>query len=206
MENKFAFLYKEYEMCFEQLRFYDNRSSNLLKYLFTLTSSVATAQFAIYKLTQTLDSRFFTSHAFLSFVVFIATLLLFLGMLQNRLYFVYTARQINAIRGFLLATECSEFTENQLYTSTNFSALKPFSIHTFQIIGAAFLCGLYAGSFAYSIQPSLCNITPSWTYSIWTFLVVSVVAVVGAFIYLGQSSKNTADEAIHRIKQNNEDS
>jgi hypothetical protein len=46
------FLHKEYELCFEQLRFYDERQSNLLKFLFTLTSAVATAQFALYKALQ----------------------------------------------------------------------------------------------------------------------------------------------------------
>jgi len=34
-------------------------------------------------------------------------------MLQNRLYFVYIARQINAIRGYMMATEAGEFHNNQ---------------------------------------------------------------------------------------------
>ncbi|HVO67537.1 MAG TPA: hypothetical protein VMT12_13755 [Syntrophales bacterium] len=45
MSNEY--LMKEYELCFEQLRYYDDRNTNMLKYLFSLTSAVATAQFAV---------------------------------------------------------------------------------------------------------------------------------------------------------------
>jgi hypothetical protein len=125
------YLLKEYELCFEQLRFYDSRQESLLKYMFSLTSAVATAQFAIYQLLQGPTVGFFKCQALLSGLVFIATLLLFSAMLQNRLYFVYIARQLNAIRGYLMGAEAPEFKNNQLYTSTNFPALKPFSVHTF---------------------------------------------------------------------------
>ncbi len=42
-----SFLDTEYQMCFEQLRYYDTRQEELLKYLFTVTSATATAQFAV---------------------------------------------------------------------------------------------------------------------------------------------------------------
>ena len=53
------FLIKEYEICFEQLRYYDNRQSHLLQYLFTLSSAVATAQFAVYKFLKAPTQGFF---------------------------------------------------------------------------------------------------------------------------------------------------
>jgi hypothetical protein len=65
---------------------------------------------------------FFRFAAILSGLVFIATLLLFLALLQNRLYFVYVARQLNAIRGYLMQVEAHDFKNNQMYTSTNFPA------------------------------------------------------------------------------------
>ena len=200
MSNEFEFLIKEYEHCFEQLRFYDSRSENLLKYLFTLTTSVATAQFAIYKLIEAMDYRFFIFQAFLSSIVFIASTLLFISMIQNRLYFVYIARQINAIRGFFLATDSTEFKSNQLYTSTSFSALNPFSIHTFQLLGAAMLCGLYAGSLLYGIirltQAQHCNNI----CSVITFIIVSLTYTIGGAIYLYVKGSKKADEAIHGEK------
>ncbi len=194
------FLLKEYEMCHEQLRFYDSRSNDLLKYLFTLTSSVATAQFAIYKLNESFDNRFFTLQAFLSFVVFIASALLFLAMLHNRLYFTYTARQINAIRDYLLATDSPEFKNNQLYTSTNFSALKPSSVHTFQLMGAAMLCGLYAASFTYGVLNISQQSTIALLWGFLTFSIVSLVAGIGGAVYLAKASSKTADTAVHGEK------
>jgi len=84
------FLHKEYELNYEQLRFYDSRQESIFLYLFTLTSSVAAAQFAIYKFFSGATQEFYKCHLFLSVVVFIATVLLYLSMLQNRLYFVFT--------------------------------------------------------------------------------------------------------------------
>ena len=150
MDN--SFLHKEYELCFEQLRFYDERQTNLLKFLFTLTSAVSGAQFALYKLFGAPTREFFVCLGFLSLVVVTASLLIFMSMIQNRLYFVFMARQINAIRGYLLAREAPEFTENQLYTKTDFSAVKPFSVHTYKVIGSAFIISLFTGSSVYSVS------------------------------------------------------
>ncbi len=197
MPNENKFLLKEYEMCYEQLRFYDSRNSSLLRYLFTLTSAVATAQFAIYKINKSFDDFFFVCQAFLSVVVLIASILLYMMMLQNRLYFVFIARQINAIRKFLLENSSPEFTENQLYTSTNFPALKPRSVHTFQLIGASSLCGLYSGSFIFSIVNStqICN--SSLLISTIVSLVVTLVFSLGGAGYLSKMGNKSADKAIH---------
>jgi hypothetical protein len=94
------YLLKEYELCFEQLRFYDTRQESLLKYLCSLTAAVATAQFAVYQLLHGATAEFLTCEGLLSGLVFTATALLYLAMLQNRLYFVFVARQLNAIRGY----------------------------------------------------------------------------------------------------------
>jgi hypothetical protein len=200
MSSEVDFLIKEYELCFEQLRFYDNRQENLLKYLFTLTTSVATAQFAIYKLIHTTDSRFFIFQSFLSVIVFIASTLLFLSMLQNRLYFVFVAKQINAIRDFFLSTDSADFKNNQLYTSTSFSALKVFSVHTFQMLGAAMLCGLYAGSFSYGLASLSQSYDYKNIYSVTVFIIVSFLFTVGGSIYLFINGRKKADEAIHGEK------
>lgn len=137
------FLYKEYELNYEQLRFYDSRQESIFQYLFTLASSAAAAQFAIYQFTKTATQGFYLCSVFLAGMVFIASLLLYAGMLQNRLYFVFTARQLNAIRGYLLKNDAPEFKDNQLYTSTNFPALKLSSVHTFQLVGAALISSAF---------------------------------------------------------------
>lgn len=193
------YLLKEYELCFEQLRFYDTRHESLLKYMFSLTSAVATAQFAVYQLLQGATVGFFGCMAVLSGLVFIATVLLFSAMLQNRLYFVYVARQLNAIRGYLMEVEAEGFADNQLYTSTDFPALKPFSVHTFQFLGAALISSLFAGLCAYAIGPGFGCRPYVWT-GLGTCLLVLVVEVVGGMSYLAVSGRKSADEAIHLKK------
>jgi hypothetical protein len=194
MSNEF--LYKEYELNYEQLRFYDSRQSSIFQYLFTLTASVATAQFALYKFLTAPTPEFYKCHLFLSCIVFIATILLFLSMLQNRLYFVFTARQLNAIREYLLKTDSPEFKNNQLYTSTKFPALKPLSVHTFQLVGAVLISSMFAGSAMYALFPIL-NKPPSWKWSILIFILIAIIEFLYGFIYLYTQDRKTADEAIH---------
>lgn len=191
------FLLKEYECSYEQLRYYDSKNSILLKYLFTLTTSVATAQFAIYKLTSTITQGFWACHFFLSLVVFVATLLIFVSMLQNRIYFVFTAKQLNAIREFLLQTECPEFSNNQLYTSTDFPAIKASSVHTFKIIGAALVSSVFAASSTFAAYP-LMELPSQTASTVVAFLVVLLTEIIGGVAYLKITGDKKADEAVHR--------
>lgn len=191
------FLYKEYELNYEQLRFYDSRQESIFLYLFTLTSSVAAAQFAIYKLFSGATQGFYKCHLFLSLIVFIATVLLYLSMLQNRLYFVFTARQLNAIRKHLLENETPKFKDNQLYTSTNFPAIKLSSIHTMQLIGAVFISSLFASSVVYALLSSM-NQEVNLGCPIFSFVIIAVFEIISGFIYLDTHGKKSADEAVHR--------
>ena len=194
------FLHKEYELCFEQLRFYDERQTNLLKYLFTLTSTVAAAQFALYKLFNSPTYEFFLCLAFLSIVVATGSLLIFLSMLQNRLYFVFMARQINAIRGYLMEHEAPRFKENQLYTKTDFSAIKPFSVHTYKLVGAAFITALFAGSSSYAIFQLIGN-SSKWCSVTILSLCIFLGLAIGGYFYLKIQGAKSADQAIHHEKK-----
>lgn len=194
------FLHKEYELCFGQLRFYDERQTNLLKYLFTLTSTVSTAQFALYQIFNSPTHDFFLCLAFLSTVVVTGSLLIFLSMLQNRLYFVYMARQINAIRGHLLKHEAPMFKENQLYTKTDFSAIKPFSVHTYKLVGAALITALFAGSSSYAFFQLGGYCSPWFTVGILSLCVFLGLAICG-YYYLKTQGANSADQAVHHEKK-----
>jgi hypothetical protein len=191
-----SFLLTEYQACFEQLRYYDTRQDDVLKYLFTLSSAVATAQFAVLKLFGAPTEWFFAAQSFLSLIVFVASVLLYLMMLQNRLYFVFTARQINAIRKYMLETEAANFTQNQLYTSTSFSAFKLRSVHTFQLLGTALISSLFAATSMYGFL----RLAHSSCVAVVTSAVLAAVGateVIGGALYLKRSSEKTADVAIH---------
>lgn len=191
------FLYKEYELNYEQLRFYDSRQSNIFQYLFTLTASVAAAQFTLYKFFTEPTQVFYQCHLFLSVIVFLATLLLFLSMLQNRIYFVITAKQLNAIRKHLLENESPEFENNQLYISTDFPAVKLCSVHTLQLIGAVLISSLFAGSSMYALLPAI-NLQASLGGAILVFIIVAGIEISCGFTYLDNQGKKTADKAIHK--------
>ncbi len=190
------YLHKEYELCFEQLRFYDERQISLLKFLFTLTSAVAAAQFALYKLFGSPTKDFHICLSFLAIIVSVGSLLIFLSMVQNRLYFVFIARQINALRRHLLREEAPTFAENQLYTKTDFSAIKPFSVHTYLLLGSAFITSLFGGVFVYG----LCQIVagqPCWPTVTVAYSLLTVAMTVGGYFYLKTQGARRADEAVH---------
>lgn len=190
------FLYKEYQLCFEQLRYYDTRHSDLMKYSFTLTSAIATAQFAVFQVLGT-SSNLFYAQIFLSTLVFVATLLLFLGMLSNRVYFVIVARQINAIRKHMLLTEAEAFKDNQMYISTTFPVFKLLSIHTLQLIGTALISSFFAGSAFYGIQALTCKQAQIW-FSALVVFVIGAAELAGGFLYLKSAGKKSADEVVHK--------
>jgi hypothetical protein len=89
------------------------------------------------------------------------------------------------------------FTNNQMYTSTNFPALKPASVHSIQLLCAVLISSLFAGAAAYG---SLAELNA-------TFDLHAVIIVVIAMVFLGETvlsflclkqSKESADIAIHR--------
>jgi hypothetical protein len=192
-----SFLDTEYQVCFEQLRYYDTRQEELLKYLFTVTSATATAQFAVLQFLTKPSALFYGAQGFLFSVVFMASVLLYLMMLQNRLYFVFIARQINAIRKHKLKTEVPEFTDNQLYTSTSFSAFKLSSVHTMQMLGAALISALFAAVSTYGILHTLGS-EGTITASMLVCITVALTEIIGGAVYLKQASKKKADKAIHQ--------
>lgn len=193
------YLMKEYELCFEQLRFYDSRYSEMSKYLFTLTSAVATAQFAVFKFLQSATPAFFACQTVLSFIVFVATVLLYLAMLQNRLYFVFMARQINAIRGYLMATAAPDFKANQLYTCVDFPAFRFRSLHTAHLIGAALISSVFAGIGSYGLLSALSS-PHAVSLGLAVFAIVVIFEIVGGTVYLLVSGKKTANEFLRSEK------
>lgn len=192
------YIFKEYELCFQQFRIYDDRQESLLKYMCTLTSAISAAEFAIYQFFKGPTVEFFKAEAFLSALVFAATLLIFIAGLQNRLYFVFVARQLNGIRKFLMETAAEGFHDNRLYTSTTFPALKPFSTHTLMIIATALMSSMFAGASVYGINSaSRCALG----IGIETTLAVLVAEVSCGMAYLMIQGDKQADHAIHHRRQ-----
>jgi len=153
------FLLKEYELCFQQLRFYDEREESILKYTFGLVSAVATALFAVYKYLQESSTPFpFEAFAALSSLLFLITLLLFLAAVSNRYYFVKAARQVNAIRKHFLEKSDWEdpfgfgTAKNRMWKDPDWKFLNYQSLHTYIIGGVAVISSLFAGAAMFAIE------------------------------------------------------
>ncbi len=193
------FLYKEYEECFAQLRFYDERQLSLLKFSITISSSFATGVFALYKIFGADGLFFWLAVSLICGVVCLGLFLIFISMVQNRLYYIYPARQINALRKFLIEAESEKFlAHNQMYLKTNFSAFKWRSTQTLMIGGAALLTSFCSGFAIFSywrfLQVDVLKAVIAGALNGIIFLLVSIV-VAGK--YLISSSKQCADKAVH---------
>lgn len=194
--NENQFLYKEYEECFKQLRFYDERQSAFVKYVMTISSITGTILLGLIKFFDNDIKTFLTFQSIITLIVFIGISIILLCMIQNRLYFTFTARQINAIRKYLLENECPNFNENQMYLSTNFSAFKLFSTHTLMIFGIAVVSSLYLSASAYSII-KLNDIKNNLIIVLFIFFFSLVIQLLFSFLYLTMQSRKNADQAIH---------
>lgn len=192
-----SFLPLEYQSCFEEMRYYDTRQWEILKYLSTLAATAAGAQFAVYKLVKEPTAGFFATQSFLSFVVFAGSFLLYLMMLQNRIYFVYVTRQVNAVRKHMLNAHDKDFRkDNQMYTSVDFPAFKGFSIHTMQLTGATVISSLFAGASIYGLlrfsgYPSCLPV------SFLAMVLVLAIEWTGGALYLRSEKGKTADAFLH---------
>lgn len=187
------YLLKEYELCFEQLRFYDTRHEDLTKFLFTLTSAVAAGEFAVLEFLKSTTPTFYISLAVLSLIVFVATILLYVAMLQNRLYFVFVARQINAIRAYLMTAEAPAFTANQLYTRTDFPAFRLRSLHAAHLVGAALVSSVFAGSTGYGLASSV-TLGNSPAIAVAVACLVAFAEIVLGVVYLQSAGKKSAND------------
>ncbi len=190
------FLLKEYDLCFEQLRFYDTRQEELLKHMFTLTSAAAAAQFAVLQFLGKTSAVFFSAQGFFCLVVFITTLLMYLMMLQNRLYFVFVTRQLNAVRKHLLETDAPEFCDNRMWLTSDFPAFKWGSIHSFQMAGAVIISSLFAAAFAFGcLRAVSCGC--AYVIASIVLVVVAITEAIGGVLHLKRMGSRSADEATH---------
>lgn len=188
IDNKnLEFAQKDFELCFEQLRFYDDREISALKYLFSIASGAATVVLGIFEIVKTPTSGFYGFLALLSIVIFLTTLILYFTALQNRIYFVSTASHINKIREHFIG---KMFPDDNFYYQPR-KALRWTSVHMTIIIGAAILSSLFLGLFVYFF-----NFTgdhaPSLIASLVAVSIAAFIEIAGGITYLHFQDKKTS--------------
>jgi len=191
------FLKLEYEQCMQLVKYYDERHHSLMKFAAGLSSSVPTLLLAIYSLGANIAPVFWDVAAFICLVTMIGLLSILAAITQTRLYFLYPARQINAIRRELLRTVAMDFSNNQMYLDTSFKAFKWNSSQTIQQAIVAIQVGLFGGLAVFSwYANSSDRINNIWLSSIVAFLTASLVFIISARYLMGKSEFHP-DKAVH---------
>lgn len=191
------FLKLEYEKCMDLVKYYDERHHSLMKFSTGLSSGVPTLLLGIYGLGSNIAPVFWDVTAFICLVTMMGLLSILAAITQTRLYFVYPARQLNAIRRESLLTEAKDFSDNQMYLDTKFNAFKWNSSQTVQQAIVALQVGLFAGLslFAWNAQSAArtTNILASLIVALLTAMLVFLVSAR----YLSKKSAFHPDQAVH---------
>jgi len=171
--SQYEFLYKEYEECFTQQRFHDERIFRIVKFVITISSSVGVILLALFAFLRERMAVYFLLQGLLCSVVCVSLIMLLLVLLQNRIYIVFVARQLNAIRKYFLENHLQEFTENQMHLWTSYPAFKLFSNLAIMLLGITFFTVVY-----------LVGAVISFELYIWGKVNVVRVFVIGILFFL----------------------
>lgn len=176
------FLKIEYEQCMELLKYYDGRQISLARFATAISAAVASVIFGVNDLRTEVSENYWGFVALLSCVTALGLTTIYLGMVQNRLYFVYPARQVNWIRKVMLDRLGEQARGNQMYTDSTFGAFRLRSAHS---LANLFVC-LQVGIF---VALSVFALGSQAGRSEFLFLISTLVGVVGASVLFGASAR-----------------
>jgi hypothetical protein len=195
--NADDFLKMEYPQSIDLIKFYDTRQSELVKFASGLSAAVPTAILAFRAATPNDAAAAWKFTAVVAIVTGLSLLSIFAALVQNRLYFMYPARQANAIRakayeaGGPLASQLT----NHMYVSVDFDVFQPLSSQTLQLTFVALQVGSFFGIASYAfLGPDTAS---ALACAIWVGIGTTVLTVVPAGLYLRAKNGKTADQAVH---------
>ena len=196
-----GFLKVEYESCLGLIKYYDERHLSLVKFTTGISSSAISLVFGFYALGASVQNHFWSFAAVLTGVAGLGLLAVFVAMIQNRLYFVYPARQVNAIRKVMLQKVASEFTDNQMYISSDFPAFKFLSLHALMNLLVAFQVGAFIGFCWFSISLDMSNVASSIRLALLIGGLASIALFSVSSWYLASCGRYHPDRSVHREKE-----
>ncbi|BDV36720.1 hypothetical protein [Methylocystis iwaonis] len=195
------FLKVEYEKCLDLIKFYDDKHQTLTKLTATLSSAVPSLLLAFYKIgNPETNEQFWHFVTFISAMTALSLLLIFAIIVQVRLYFVYPARQVNAIRKFSLA-KIDDFDNNQMYLDTSFGAFKWASAHTLSNGLVAIQIGIFVALAFFGTQIDQSRDFESLILASAAVMAAAALAVFGvSAAYLSSKSKYHPDISVHNAR------
>ena len=190
------FIKTEYEQCLSLVKYYDERHQSLVKFCAGLSSAVPSLLLAIFQLGDDVAIHFWKFTAVISIGTALGLLAMFTVLIQTRLYFIYPVRQVNAIRKEVLINQ-SNFSNNQMYLDTNFSAFKWTSSQTLLNGFVALQVGLFVGLFVFSIYFNTVDISCLSWYAVIAGLICALAIFGLSAWYLISKSKLHPDASVH---------
>lgn len=197
------FLKTEYEKCIELLRYYDERHHTLVMFTAGMSSGVPSLLMTLHGLTGTAAQYFWEFSALVSAITALGLLSIFTVIVQLRLYFVYPARQVNALRKMFLSETCGQFSENQMYLDTSFNAFKWNSAHTLLNVFVSLQIGAFFGLtlFCLNIKDTEKLLLIYYSGGFGTLAAITTFGLSARYLYT--KSKQHADVSVHERKIKN---
>ena len=191
------FLKTEYQGCLDLLKYYDERHLSLVKFTTAVSSSVISLNFGFYAMNPSTHPYFWYFSGTLTGVAGIGLLAVLAAMVQNRLYFIYPARQVNAIRRAMLGQLTTEFSDNQMYLTTDVRPFKILSMHTLMNFLVALQIGTLLAFSWLATTADLANVTASLVRALVVAALTSSTLFALSALYLVQRGKYHPDKAVH---------
>ena len=195
------FLKTEYEGCLDLLKHYDERHLSLVKFATGVSNGAVTLIFGFYALSSDAHSHFWYFAAALSGTAATGLLTVFAAMVQNRLYFIYPARQVNAIRRAMLGNLVTEFSDNQMYLTTDVRPFKFLSMHTLMNFLVALQVGVFLAFSWFAMTVDFAEVAPSIVRALIGAALTTVLVFGLSAVYLIITGRYHPDRAIHLVKK-----
>ncbi|MGI9534655.1 MAG: hypothetical protein ACR2NW_06875 [Thermodesulfobacteriota bacterium] len=179
----------EYKQCLASLKYYDDRHLSLLKFATGISSAVPPVIFALYNLDVETDLDYWNFVTFLSLITALGLSALFVAMIQNRLNFIYPARQVNSIRKSQFLGKNPPLFQNQMYTDIDIKAFKWMSSQTLMNLFVSFQISFFLGMTHFSMSIEEFTNT-STIYCSLSVVILSALVIFGiSSLYLSIKSK-----------------
>jgi len=179
----------EYKQCLASLKYYDDRHLSLLKFATGISSVAPPIIYALYNLDIETDLDYWNFMTFLSLITAIGLSALFVAMIQNRLYFIYPARQVNSIRKSQFQSKNPPVFQNQMYTDVDINAFKWMSSQTLMNLFVSFQISFFLGMAYFSINIEKFTNSSSIYNSLFVVIIAALVIFGFSSLYLSIKSK-----------------
>ena len=187
----------EYKQCLASLKYYDDRHLSLLKFATGISSAVPPVIFALYNLDVETDLEYWNFVTFLSLITALGLSALFVAMIQNRLYFIYPARQVNSIRKSQFLGKNPPLFQNQMYTDVDINAFKWLSSQTLIDVFVSIQISFFFGMAHFSMNIEKFTNTSSIYGSLSVVIIMALVIFSSSSLYLSIKSKFRPGISVH---------